>query len=79
MEVVSIGAGFANTYGSRGDGLIECHHNAPSHEEEEERVTKTSDLTLLCSNCHRMVHRKKNGSLLKNLDQRWIAKNSSEF
>tara|TARA_B100000989_G_scaffold187189_1_gene140822 strand:- start:1194 stop:2021 length:828 start_codon:yes stop_codon:yes gene_type:complete len=53
------GFDFANTYGSRGDGFIECHHNVPLHEEEEERVTKTSDLTLLCSNCHRMIHRKK--------------------
>jgi predicted HNH restriction endonuclease len=51
---------FRETYGSRGDGFIECHHNIPLHEEENERITKTSDLSLLCSNCHRMIHRKKN-------------------
>jgi len=50
---------FSETYGSRGEGFIECHHNIPLHEEENERVTKTSDLSVLCSNCHRMIHRKK--------------------
>jgi len=50
---------FETIYGERGEGFIECHHNIPLHEEEKERITKTSDLTLLCSNCHRMIHRKK--------------------
>lgn len=50
---------FNDTYGDRGDGFIECHHNIPLHEEEKERITSTSDLSLLCSNCHRMIHRKK--------------------
>ena len=50
---------FRQVYGSRGDGFIECHHNVPLHEEEAERVTRLADLTLLCSNCHRMIHRRK--------------------
>jgi hypothetical protein len=50
---------FKETYGERGEGFIECHHNIPLHEDEKERITKTSDLSILCSNCHRMVHRKK--------------------
>jgi len=50
---------FSKTYGSRGDSFIECHHNVPLHEEENERITRTSDLSLLCSNCHRMIHQKK--------------------
>lgn len=50
---------FGETYGLRGEGFIECHHNIPLHEEENERITQTSDLSVLCSNCHRMIHRKK--------------------
>lgn len=53
------GFDFQTTYGTRGDGFIECHHNIPLHTIEGENQTKSSDLTLLCSNCHRMVHRKK--------------------
>lgn len=48
-----------NKDGSRGNGFIECHHNIPLHNSEQERITKTRDLSLLCSNCHRMIHRKK--------------------
>ena len=50
---------FYAVYGKRGEGFIECHHNTPLHEEESERVTNLEDLSLLCSNCHRMIHRKK--------------------
>ena len=50
---------FEETYGLRGKGFIECHHNIPLHETEENKQTKTTDLSLLCSNCHRMIHRKK--------------------
>jgi len=50
---------FYAVYGTRGKDFIECHHNVPLHEEEGERITKSEDLTLLCSNCHRMIHRKK--------------------
>tara|TARA_B100000963_G_scaffold162079_1_gene140930 strand:+ start:518 stop:1333 length:816 start_codon:yes stop_codon:yes gene_type:complete len=50
---------FETTYGDRGKGFIECHHNIPLHEQDTERITRTSDLSILCSNCHRMIHRKK--------------------
>ena len=50
---------FEDNYGKRGEGFIECHHNIPLHEQDGERITLTSDLSLLCSNCHRMIHRKK--------------------
>ena len=53
------GFDFNKEYGARGKDFIECHHNVPLHEDENERVTKIEDLTLLCSNCHRMIHRKK--------------------
>lgn len=48
---------FEQTYGDRGRGFIECHHVEPLHETGE-RPRNINDLALLCSNCHRMVHRK---------------------
>lgn len=51
---------FEHSYGARGEKFIECHHNIPLHETHKTVTTKTSDLTLLCSNCHRMIHRKRN-------------------
>lgn len=47
---------FGGTYGPRGAGYIECHHVVPLHISGETR-TKAKDLALLCSNCHRMIHR----------------------
>lgn len=48
---------FAATYGDRGVGFIECHHVVPLHEAGE-RTTNLRDLALVCSNCHRMIHRR---------------------
>lgn len=50
------GFDFALTYGPLGRGYIECHHVIPLHEAGERR-TRLEDLALLCSNCHRMIHR----------------------
>jgi 5-methylcytosine-specific restriction protein A len=56
---------FAARYGPIGEGFIECHHTKPLSELEAETITKVSDLALVCSNCHRMIHRK----------QPWLLKN----
>jgi len=47
---------FECRYGARGKGFIEAHHVKPVHTLTEDDKTKVSDLALLCSNCHRMVH-----------------------
>ena len=47
---------FQVTYGERGTGYIEVHHVLPLHISGETQ-TKLADLALLCSNCHRMMHR----------------------
>lgn len=49
---------FATVYGDRGDGFIECHHIKPVSELKRGEKTKLNDLALVCSNCHRMIHRK---------------------
>ncbi|VXC97875.1 conserved hypothetical protein [Oceanicaulis sp. 350] len=52
------GFDFAKVYGERGEGFIEAHHTVPLSEADAEgRKTRTADLALLCSNCHRMIHR----------------------
>ena len=49
---------FEKFYGDRGRGFIECHHTKPLSElSPQGGKTKMSDLSLLCSNCHRMVHK----------------------
>jgi 5-methylcytosine-specific restriction protein A len=48
---------FEKTYGDRGQGFIECHHVEPLHETGQ-KPRNIHDLALLCSNCHRMIHRK---------------------
>lgn len=50
------GFNFAVTYGDRGADFIECHHRVPLHISGP-TTTRPDDLVLLCSNCHRMIHR----------------------
>jgi 5-methylcytosine-specific restriction protein A len=47
---------FEATYGERGRGYIEVHHVTPLHSSGA-TITTLDDLALLCSNCHRMIHR----------------------
>lgn len=53
---------FAN-YGEMGLGFIEAHHINPLSERNGAKVTKMSDIALVCSNCHRMLHRNGNISI----------------
>ncbi|MGX9120307.1 HNH endonuclease [Mesorhizobium sp. BHbsci] len=48
---------FAERYGSHGDGFIEVHHNNPIALSEPGRNTRLTELSCVCSNCHRMLHR----------------------
>lgn len=47
---------FHATYGDVGEGYIEVHHVLPLHASGPV-VTRLGNLALLCSNCHRMIHR----------------------
>lgn len=49
---------FSEAYGDLGIGFIECHHKLPLAELKISVQTKLEDLALVCSNCHRMLHRK---------------------
>lgn len=48
---------FTSRYGKLGEGFIEAHHTLPVTNMNENHQTKPEDLALVCSNCHRMLHR----------------------
>lgn len=48
---------FFDFYGVHGSAFIECHHNDPIAAGGE-RTTSSADLSMVCSNCHRMLHRR---------------------
>jgi 5-methylcytosine-specific restriction protein A len=66
---------FYETYGEIGKGFIECHHRIPLSELEPNTKTRLSDLALVCSNCHRMLHQKNNAIGIDEL-KKSINKNS---
>jgi len=47
---------FQKYYGSIGKGYIECHHNVPISKIKMEHEIRLNDLSLICSNCHSIVH-----------------------
>jgi 5-methylcytosine-specific restriction protein A len=53
------GFDFEDTYGEIGKGFIEAHHLQPLGNLKNERLllSPKDDFTVLCSNCHRMIHR----------------------
>jgi 5-methylcytosine-specific restriction enzyme A len=51
------GFDFAASYGKHGEGFIECHHTVPIATLRAGARTRLVDLALVCSNCHRMIHR----------------------
>jgi len=64
------GFDFYSSYGEIGQDYIEGHHILPISKLRGEIKTKVSDIALVCSNCHRMLHRKRpwlKMSELKNL------------
>lgn len=57
LECDICGMDFHRFYGELGHGFIEAHHTVPVSKLNGAAKTKISDLALVCSNCHRMLHR----------------------
>jgi len=53
------GFSFYKVYEELGEDFIECHHTIPVSEYGENTKTRLKDLVLVCSNCHRMLHKKR--------------------
>jgi 5-methylcytosine-specific restriction protein A len=61
---VVCGFDFGEVYGEWGKGFIEVHHLVPMSSMAKERMTDPkTDLTVVCANCHRMIHRKRDVAL----------------
>ena len=55
---------FKAFYGEHGTGFIEVHHLKPvSTLQPATKVDAKKDMTVVCSNCHRMLHRSKDKTL----------------
>ena len=53
------GLDFAQTYGAVGERFAECHHNKLVSELKPGEETKLAYPSIVCANCHRMLHRAK--------------------
>jgi hypothetical protein len=51
------GFSFHKYYGPIGIGFIEAHHTVPVSQFKGQRITRPEEIGLVCSNCHRMLHR----------------------
>ena len=70
---------FEEAYGELGEGFIEVHHTKPLYSLEEEIIINPKeDLVCLCSNCHRMIHRKRD-KILSVDELKDIMENQSVF
>ncbi len=60
LVCMGCGFNFETMYGAFGSGFIEVHHTKPiSSLGGAVTVNPSSDLVVLCSNCHSIVHRKR--------------------
>jgi hypothetical protein len=57
-------------YGDLGAGYIECHHLNPLADQEGSTLSGIEDVTVLCANCHRMVHKQRPPLTVKELRRR---------
>jgi 5-methylcytosine-specific restriction protein A len=51
------GFDFEKIYGKYGRAFCEVHHLTPLHKSDGVVKTELSDLAIVCSNCHRIIHR----------------------
>lgn len=58
---------FEDTYGEVGKDFIEGHHTVAVSEMQPGHKTSPEDFAMLCSNCHRMVHRRRPWLTMENL------------
>lgn len=56
LSCIACNFNFTDRYGEAGAGVIDVHHTKPLHAMEQGQKTKVTDLALLCSNCHRIIH-----------------------
>lgn len=58
MNCEICGFNFEDIYGEIGEDFIEGHHIKPVSELKDGDETNIKDIIMVCSNCHRMIHRR---------------------
>ncbi len=53
------GFDFEKKYGKLGANFIEAHHTIPVSEMNVGYTSKIDEIAIVCSNCHKMLHRKR--------------------
>jgi 5-methylcytosine-specific restriction protein A len=56
LECEVCGFDFVRTYGSHGHGVCEVHRCIPLSERPNGSFARLGDLTIVCANCHRILH-----------------------
>lgn len=59
---------FEKKYGKVGADFIEAHHTVYVSEMKPNHLTSLDEIAMLCSNCHRMVHKKRPWLTMKKLN-----------
>lgn len=57
LRCEACGFDFKEVYGEFGDGFCEVHHLQPLSKADGVVKTELGDLAIVCSNCHRIIHR----------------------
>lgn len=68
---------FETYYGNVGKDFIEGHHTIAVSEMTADHKTKPEDIAMLCSNCHKMVHKKRPWLTMDKLQTLMRKKNGS--
>lgn len=63
LSCMACGMEFSSVYGDWGEGFIHVHHNKPVSETGPTRINPRTDLSVVCPNCHAMIHRKRDTTL----------------
>jgi 5-methylcytosine-specific restriction protein A len=65
---------FEKQYGTIGRSFIEAHHLTPPYELKGQKVTldPKTDFAVLCSNCHRMIHKSEFVSQVEDLRAKYV-------
>jgi predicted HNH restriction endonuclease len=63
LNCMACGINFQTQYGHLGAGFIHVHHNKPVSETGPTRINPGTDMSVVCPNCHAMIHRKKSQTL----------------
>ena len=58
---------FEEKYGAVGKDFIEGHHTIAVSEMQQDHKTRPEDIIMLCSNCHKMVHKKRPWLTIKDI------------